>query len=285
MVKAHGVINMTEAGNARRVHGVDGVLLESPWYDTASASLHLVDIDLSCIWCVTTGKTPVRTDLPVAATAIRARSEHGLLGIATGVLYALRPDGRVEDTMSYSFDPPLPEGARTNDASIHADGTLWIGTLPADSSREGGVVYRLDLTEGKTAKRVFDAWVPNGMAWLNDATLLFVDTRGRSIERIEFGNEGVLRHRELWWQPPPEVPGNPDGVWLDKGTNTLWVAMWDGKALAGVSLDSNGQEANDTSMVPLPFLRPTAVTAGDQRTLYVTSAAADGTAGVWTVSV
>ena len=161
---------------------------------------------------------------------------------------------------------PMAAHNRTNDATVDAQGRLWLGTMDDDEVLESGALYCLD--RGTLHAMPARAIVTNGPAVSADATTLyFVDSAQRRIWRHAIVDGPGITEPELFLQLG-QADGHPDGIVLDS-EDCLWVALWDGWAVRRYAPDGTL-----LLQVALPCARVTKIAFGgpDLRTAYVTTA-------------
>lgn len=269
--------------------GIEGYLLESPFYDKAEDTLYLTDIEDCKVKCRMGKEVFQSQKLRDPITAICNHPALGIIGISTGNIYSLHIDKsekliQLRSLFEYSFDPPIVSTARTNDVSIDPSGNFWIGVITIPPEQNSGAVYKL-APLGEQAYKVFDAWLPNGMVWLNSELMLFTDTRKRRIEAISFSSTGKNFRRDIWWSCENGVAGNPDGISSDG--SSVYVALWGGSAIARVDIDNTG-EGKLHSLISLPCQYPSSLcfySETEEKKIVITSADSSGHAGVYIASI
>jgi xylono-1,5-lactonase len=160
----------------------------------------------------------------------------------------------------------MPAHNRTNDATVDAQGRLWLGTMDDNEELETGALYCLD--RGDLHAMPAKAIVTNGPAVTDDArTLYFVDSAGRRIWRYAIVDGPSIGSPELFVELE-EADGHPDGVVLDS-EDCLWVALWDGWGVRRYAPDGTLLQ-----QVDLPCARVTKLAFGgpDLQTAFVTTA-------------
>lgn len=186
----------------------------------------------------------------------------GLLVGSRGSLHRLEGD-RLSAPLATLPEPP---GNRTNDATVDAQGRLWLGTMDDNEAAPTGNVWCWD--RGSLHRAGPQAVVTNGPAISRDGNWLYhVDSGARTIWRYALGAAPVLVDGEVFIQLG-EDEGFPDGVVVD-AEDCLWVALWDGWAVRRYAPDGTL-----LSQLAMPCARPTKLAFGgpDLMTAYVTSA-------------
>ncbi len=167
----------------------------------------------------------------------------------------------------------MPAHNRTNDATVHASGHLWFGTMDDQERAASGAVYRFD---GETIRAVGgECTITNGPAISPDGrTLYHVDTLAGTIVAFDIAGDDALTDGVLFATIAPE-DGNPDGVTVDS-EGSVWVGLWGGWEARRYAPDGTLQ-----ARVALPCANVTKVAFGgpDLRTGYVTTARAGLSAG------
>lgn len=194
---------------------------------------------------------------------------------------ALARDGRLAvalasglawfDPASGTVTPFLPIEAdnaatRLNDGRVDHQGRLWVGSMARNEGGAIGTLYRVDAPGTLTAIKT-PITVPNCTAFSPDGrTIYWADSPTKRILAADLDPAtGAIGA----WRDFATVPrGVPDGGTVDSAGH-LWVALWDGSALARYAPDGTL-----VGLVDLPTRRPTCPCFGgaDLRTLYVTSA-------------
>ena len=192
--------------------------------------------------------------VPEANGGLLVGSEHGV--------YALDGDRLARQV---AVIPQSPTN-RTNDATVGADGRLWLGTMDDNERARSGAIWCLD--RGALHLAGGDAVVTNGPAISGDGRLLYaVDSGGRTIRRYALSGGCQLGEGDVFLQLSPD-DGYPDGIVIDS-EDCLWVALWDGWGVRRYSPDGSMM-----LHVDFPCARVTKVAFGgpDLTTAYVTTA-------------
>lgn len=161
---------------------------------------------------------------------------------------------------------PQPEGHRTNDATVDADGRLWFGTMDNAEAGSTGAIWC--LADGLLTRAGGEAVVTNGPAVDDRARVLYhVDTLQRRIWRFGLRDEPLLRDGEPFIDLRADE-GYPDGIVVDD-EGCLWVALWDGWGVRRYAPDGTL-----LLHVPFPCARVTKLAFGGPglRTAFVTTA-------------
>jgi sugar lactone lactonase YvrE len=109
---------------------------------------------------------------------------------------------------------------RMNDGKCAPDGSFWAGTMARDATAGAGSLYRLD-PKGELTTILGGLSVSNGLGWVNDGQLYFIDTATQGVDVLRAGPEGWTRDEFV---RIPRDFGVPDGLCVD-GDGNAWVAM------------------------------------------------------------
>ena len=165
-----------------------------------------------------------------------------------------------------------PEAGRTdvrmNDGACDPQGRFWAGTMAYDEAPGAGSLYRLEL-DGRCTQVLTGLTISNGIGWSPGGTTMYLADSGTGdVYAFDFdpatGDLGS-RRTVVHISTPNAVP---DGLTVDRQGN-IWVALWDGGALARYHPDGSL-----LASIPLPVDRPTSCAFGDTGggTLFVTTA-------------
>ncbi len=210
-------------------------------------------------WVDTAGKRLFRTDLETRATAfwdlpeepgfvVLDRRCRPVLGMQTG-LFLFAPDaGSLQKLLS--LDKP---GHRFNDATVDANGALWVSTMALDLARGEAAIYRV-MDDLRMEPVVTGLTIPNGMAVDGQRGRLYYSDSHWDVQTIwavgvdlETGGAG----EPVMFASTMERGGRPDGAALDS-EGRYWIAAVDGAALYVYS-----PEGVFLFDVPLPVTAPT----------------------------
>jgi sugar lactone lactonase YvrE len=246
------------------------VLSEGPRWDAARAELLWVDILAGQVHRASLGDDgrlgtvcTFEVDRHVGAAA-PAEGGAYVLAAASGFLH-LGEGGTIRELAQ-------PEagraGIRMNDGICDPQGRFWAGSTAYDETPGAGRLYRLEL-DGDCTLVLDGLTIPNGIGWSPDGgTMYLADSGTGDIDAFDFdsGSGELSRRRTLVHVAAAD--GAPDGLTVDD-RGDLWVALWDGGALARYRADGALLET-----VPVPVDRPTSCTFGgaDGTTLFVTTA-------------
>jgi len=226
------------------------VLGESPAVDDATGHVWWVD---------TVGKRLFRTgtrdadagfwELPEEiGFVVLDTSGLPVIGLETG-LFVLDPQtGALQKLLDQTRN-----GHRFNDATVDAQGRLWVSTMSLTAARGEGAIWRIaeDLAlvpviEGLT--------IPNGMAIdITRGRLYYSDSHPdvQTIWTVGLDPDGGQTGAPILFADMKSLAGRPDGAALD-AEGRYWIAAVDGAALRVYSPD-----AEHLFDVPLPVTFPT----------------------------
>jgi sugar lactone lactonase YvrE len=138
------------------------------------------------------------------------------------------PDGRLVATTPAGVvaGPELtPYGAAGqpfNEIVVDASGNCWVdmpGSMPWEERKPGIVaVVRPDGTCEVVDR---DVWFPNGMAIIDDSTLVVAESHADRLTAWTLGAEGTLADRRVWAQLGEAEA--PDGICVD-ASGAIWYA-------------------------------------------------------------
>jgi len=208
---------------------------EGPVWDPQGACLWWVDIDRGHVHRtdpVTLGDMVIDVGQPVGAVALRGRG---------GLVAAVRDGFGAVDVDRGTFELHAPvessvHDARMNDGKADPAGRFWAGTMALDVAPGRGTLYRLD-PDWTVTPMLPGLTISNGLDWTDDADVMYlIDSPTGRIDRLAFDIErGTIADRRPAFAIPPGM-GDPDGMTLD-AEGYLWVALWDGWAVARFAPD------------------------------------------------
>lgn len=255
------------------------ILGESPAIDQAAAKVWWVD---------TAGKRLFRTDLETQATAfwdlpeepgfvVLDRKCRPVLGMQTGLFLFAAESRSLQKLLS--LDKP---GHRFNDATVDANGALWVSTMALDLGKGQAAIYRV-MDDLRLKLIVTGLAIPNGMAVDVQRGLLYysdshwdvqtVWTVGVDLETGEAGEPVIFASMT-------DMSGRPDGAALDS-EGRYWIAAVDGAALYVYS-----PEGVYLFNVPLPVKAPTNLAFwGERGEKLIVTSKSDGDRGGRLMSV
>ena len=136
---------------------------------------------------------------------------------------------------------------RPNDVVVRSDGSIFFtdpATLGVESELDFFGVYKVSPDLGSMHLLVWDFFLPNGLAFSPDESVLYVnDSRRRHIRAFEVDAAGMfnLATERVFSDLSGERPGAPDGMKVDVegnvycgGSGGIWVIAPDGTHLGTV---------------------------------------------------
>lgn len=136
-----------------------------------------------------------------------------------GRLVVTTPDGLLAGT---PLKPYGASGQPFNEIVVDRHGNCWVdmpGSMPWEERKAGLVgVVRPD---GSWQQVADDVWFPNGMAIIDDTTLVVAESHADRLTAWTLASDGSLTDRRLW----AELSENdaPDGICVDE-TGAVWYA-------------------------------------------------------------
>jgi len=187
---------------------------------------------------------------------------------------AALPDGRIAGTQEAAFctldgivGPQVDVGAgcRFNDLAADPAGGLWGGTMHKAILSGRGAIFHAPTPDTAPRCVATGLGVPNGMAFSDDGTSLFViDTLSRTLLAYPADPATGALGEPVIVSDFMNAPGKPDGM-TRAPDGRFFVAMWGGGCVAELAPDG---ALLRTLPVPAPHLSSVAL-AGDA--LFVTS--------------
>ncbi|MBF7014839.1 SMP-30/gluconolactonase/LRE family protein [Novosphingobium resinovorum] len=166
----------------------------------------------------------------------------------------------------HAVEPDLP-GNRLNDAAVHPDGSVWLGTMDNAEEAPSGGYYRFHGS-ACTALSPQPMVITNGPAFSPDGgTVYLVDTLERVILSASVGADGHPGEARLFARVPDGM-GYPDGPVVDSA-GTVWVGLFGGWGVARFAPDGTF-----LGRVEFPVANVTKIAFGgpDLTTVYATTA-------------
>lgn len=166
----------------------------------------------------------------------------------------------------HAVEQDLP-GNRLNDAAVHPDGSVWLGTLDNAEEAPSGGYYRLHQCS-LTALSSEPMVITNGPAFSPDGgTVYLVDTLERVILSAPVDDDGHPEMPRLFARIP-EGMGYPDGPVVDSA-GTVWPGLFGGWGVARFAPDGTF-----LGRVEFPVANVTKIAFGgaDLTTVYATTA-------------
>lgn len=225
-----------------------GTLCESLRWIAPRRCLQWVDIleGRLCRWYEETGDVDEHAIGAPLACALPLNETRMVLALGQSLVLYDWDSG----TKSTIAELPLAAGTRLNDGGIAPDGSIWIGSMSQSGSPDRGRLWRVQLT-GEVETVLESVSTSNGIGWLDDGRMLYVDTDTRRVDSLRRELDGTWFRSTFAATPSP---GWPDGLHVD-GAGNVWVAMWDGARV--LRFDSGGRLVD---FVPVPAPRCASVT-------------------------
>lgn len=230
------------------------------------------------------GEDPRAVDVPgpIAAFARPIRGSSDFVVVGEQSVWRIDLDDPAREPQ-FVAGLGLAEGVRANDGDCSPSGVLHIGTMDYEGLPGAGSVLALGPQGPRTV--LSGTAISNGMHFLSDDEVIFIDSGDRTVGRYRLAEDGTWTRKDVIAQTDG-AEGRPDGMCVDV-EGGIWVALWDGGRVVRYLPDGRC-----THVVEVPVARPTAAALGgpDGRTLFITSSAvgyeADPLAGaVFSVAV
>jgi len=163
---------------------------------------------------------------------------------------------------------PIPDPEiRFNDAAIDPAGRMLSGTMPLSMPAGQGQLWSLE-TDGSYQLRLENLSCPNGMAWSDDGSILYlIDSPQRAIQLFAYDVTTGIIGAEQGRIDLSAIPGVPDGCCRDVAGN-LWVAFWGGSCVCCYDLTSGACR----EQIACPTSQITACALSGSGELFITSA-------------
>jgi sugar lactone lactonase YvrE len=149
------------------------------------------------------------------------------------------PDGRLVTTTSNGvvvgteLAPYGATGQPFNEIVVDRAGRAWVnmpGAPPGQESRPG--VVTVVLPDGSSYRVADDVWFPNGMAILDDDTLVLAESHADRLTAWTITESGELVDRRVWAELGASAA--PDGICAD-AEGAIWYASVPGQRCARVA--------------------------------------------------
>jgi sugar lactone lactonase YvrE len=147
------------------------------------------------------------------------------------------PDGRLVATTPRGVlaGPDLAaygaEGRPFNEIVVDAAGNCWVdmpGSMPWEESKPG--IVAVVRPDGSWAQVADDVWFPNGMAIIDETTLVVAESHADRLTAWTIGAGGTLADRRVW----AEIGEAPDGICVD-AEGAIWYATVPGRRCVRVA--------------------------------------------------
>lgn len=150
-----------------------------------------------------------------------------------------------------------------NEVVVDSAGRAWVdmpGAMPWEERKPG--IVAVVLSDGSSRQVADDVWFPNGMAVMDDNTLLVAESHADRLSAWTITDSGELVDRRVWADLGPDSA--PDGICVD-AEGAVWYASVPGKCCTRVAA---GGEVLDTVKIDLACFA--CMLGGDDgRTLYM----------------
>lgn len=147
------------------------------------------------------------------------------------------PDGRLVTTTNAGvvagteLSPYGPPGVPFNEIVVDRAGRCWVdmpGSMPWEEPKPGVVSV---VEPGGSQRQVADdVWFPNGMAIIDDSTLVVAESHADRLTAWTITEAGELTDRRVW----AELGEAPDGICVD-ADGAVWYATVPGERCVRVA--------------------------------------------------
>ena len=149
------------------------------------------------------------------------------------------PDGRLVATTSNglvagpALEPYGAIGQPFNEIVVDSAGRAWVdmpGAMPWEPRKPG--IVAVVLPDGTSRQMADDVWFPNGMAILDDATLVVAESHADRLTAWTITDDGDLVDRRVWAELGEGAA--PDGICAD-AEGAIWYASVPGQRCTRVA--------------------------------------------------
>ena len=149
------------------------------------------------------------------------------------------PDGRLVTTTSagvrigINLAPYASEPQPFNEIVVDAAGRAWVdmpGSMPWEERKPG--IVAVVLPDGSTRRVADDVWFPNGMAIIDEDTLVVGESHADRLTAWTITPDGDLVDRRVWADTGPDSA--PDGICVD-AEGAIWFASVPGQKCVRVA--------------------------------------------------
>lgn len=149
------------------------------------------------------------------------------------------PDGRLVATTPRGvvagpdLEPYGATGQPFNEIVVDGAGRAWVdmpGSMPWEEPRAG--IVSVVLPDGSSRQVADDVWFPNGMAVLDDQTLVLAESHADRLTAWTITDDGELVDRRVWADLGPGSA--PDGICAD-AEGAIWYASVPGQRCTRVT--------------------------------------------------
>jgi sugar lactone lactonase YvrE len=147
------------------------------------------------------------------------------------------PDGRLVVTTPRGvvagpdLAPYGADGQPFNEIVVDAAGNCWVdmpGSMPWEESKPG--IIAVVRPDGSWTQVDDDVWFPNGMAVVDETTLVVAESHADRLTAWTIGADGTLSDRRVW----AEIGEAPDGICVD-AEGAIWYATVPGQRCVRVA--------------------------------------------------
>lgn len=204
-----------------------------------------------------------------AVLAFSAAGEREVVTRVDGLPFSIDwlPDGRLVTTtpagvvVGTELAAYGPAGVPFNEIVVDSVGRCWVdmpGSMPWEESKPG-VVSVVD-PDGTLRQVADDVWFPNGMAIIDDRTLVVAESHADRLTAWTITDTGELTGRRVW----AEIGEAPDGICVD-AEGAIWYATVPGERCVRVAEGGEVLEVVDADRGCFACM----LGGDDGRTLYV----------------
>jgi sugar lactone lactonase YvrE len=136
-----------------------------------------------------------------------------------GRLVATTPGGLVAGA---DLAPYAAAGQPFNEIVVDHAGNCWVdmpGSMPWEERRPG--IVAVVRPDGSCVQVADDVWFPNGMAIVDDTTLVVAESHADRLTAWTIGSDGILSDRWVWAALGEGEA--PDGICVDE-SGAIWYA-------------------------------------------------------------
>jgi sugar lactone lactonase YvrE len=162
--------------------------------------------------------------------AFSADSEREVVARVEGLPFSIDwlPDGRLVATTPTGLvaGPELAaygaEGRPFNEIVVDASGNCWVdmpGSMPWEERKPG--IVAVVRPDGSWEQVADDVWFPNGMAVIDETTLVVAESHADRLTAWTITAAGTLTDRRVWAELGEDEA--PDGICVDE-SGAIWYA-------------------------------------------------------------
>jgi sugar lactone lactonase YvrE len=165
-----------------------------------------------------------------AVLAFSASGEREVVARVEGLPFSIDwlPDGRLVATTpgglraGPDLAPYAAAGRPFNEIVVDAAGNCWVdmpGSMPWEERRPG--ILAVVRPDGSWSEVAGDVWFPNGMAIIDDTTLVLAESHADRLTAWHIGPDGTVSDRRVWAELGKDEA--PDGICVDS-SGAVWYA-------------------------------------------------------------